>query len=31
MTLEVLQNIHRYLSAPKNWFLEQEQGLLDGG
>ena len=28
---EVLQNMHRYLSDPKNWFLEQEQGLLDGG
>ena len=28
---EVLQNMQRYLSDPKNWFLEQEQGLLDGG
>lgn len=28
---EVLQNMHRYLSDPKAWFLEQEQGLLDGG
>ena len=28
---EVLQNMHRYLSDPENWFLEQEQGLLDGG
>ena len=28
---EVLQNMHRYLSDPKTWFLEQEQGLLDGG
>ncbi len=27
---EVLQNMHRYLSDPKTWFLEQEQGLLDG-
>lgn len=28
---EVLQNMHRYLSDPANWFLEEEQGLLDGG
>jgi rubrerythrin len=28
---EVLQNMHRYLSDPRAWFLEQEHGLLDGG
>jgi rubrerythrin len=28
---EVLQNMHRYLADPRAWFLEEEQGLLDGG
>jgi rubrerythrin len=28
---EILQNMHKYLSDPRNWFLEEEQGLLDGG